>query len=324
MNILKELKKVWNNAFKSGDEKQAKENLPETLESLKSEILGAQEEQKSELPKRTELPKAPEGERMERVETDEEALRAKAGESLKGYEAEKLRGIDEKAAKEREKLESESAAREKDKEDRLKDIDAAYSQAKKNVENDALKRGIARSSIALASSAALEGERASGRAETEREYSAAMLELGRLIDEIETGRISSISDLKADVESRIAEKTEQLKAAAEKSDREALKYNNSLAESEAKREAERLKAEEELYAKTLANEEKARELEKASTSKSSDLKTANMYASNYNKMDAFLSSLSHSDAAEVLKSDPFFRANLTEYLYYKLYDKYAR
>ncbi len=49
-----------------------------------------------------------------------------------------------------------------------------------------------------------------------------------------------------------------------------------------------------------------------------------MYASNYNKMDEFLASLNRSDAAKILKDDPFFRANLTEYLYYKLYDKYAR
>ena len=324
MNILNELKKAWNNAFESEDEKKAKEKSAETLESLKSEILKAQEEQKSDLPERIELPKAPELERMERVETDEETLREQANAVLKGYEAEKLRGIDVKAAKEKEKLEGESKARTEAKESSLEKIDAAYSQAKKNVENDALKRGIARSSIALAASAALEGERAGSLDRTESEYSAAMLELGRLMDEIETGRISSISDLKADMESRIAEKTAELKAAAEKSDREALKYNNTLSESEAKREADRLKAQEELYAKALANAKAARELEKTSGSVGSDTKTANMYASNYNKMDAFLSTLNRSDAAEILRGDPFFRANLTEYLYYKLYDKYAR
>lgn len=145
-----------------------------------------------------------------------------------------------------------------------------------------------------------------------------------MLGEIESGRISSVADLKADMESRIADKTEQLKAAAEKSDREALKYNNSLTESEAKREADRLKAEEELYAKALANEKAARELEKTLGESGSKTAAANMYASNYNKMDEFLASLNRSDAAKILKDDPFFRANLTEYLYYKLYDKYAR
>ena len=324
MNILKELKKVWSNAFGNGEEKKAKDERSETLEALKGEILEAEEERKPVLPERTELPKAPEGDRMERVEIDEESLRAQAGASLKGYEAEKLRGIEEKAAKEREKLESEAKAREKEKEKSLEEIDKAYSQAKKNVENDALKRGIARSSIALASAAALENGRADTRTQAEREYSAALVELDRLLGEIESGRISSVADLKADMESRIADKTEQLKAAAEKSDREALKYNNSLSESEAKREADRLKAEEELYAKALANAKAARELEKASGSVGSETETANMYASNYNKMDEFLASLNRSDAAKILKDDPFFRANLTEYLYYKLYDKYAR
>ena len=48
-----------------------------------------------------------------------------------------------------------------------------------------------------------------------------------------------------------------------------------------------------------------------------------MYASNYNKMDGLLGQMNRSDAARILKDDPFFRANLSDYLYYKLYTKYA-
>ena len=323
MNILKELKKAWDNAITTTEEKEAKEKAAETLEQLKTEILSSETKKDPEMPERVTLTAPEKAERMERVDTDEKKLAEQAANSLKEYEKTALENIDQKAADQAEKLKSKEKDAADRREQSIEKIDDAYSEAKRNLENDVLKRGLARSSIAVAKGYELENSRLDSRTRAESEYTAAMDELGRLLDEVESGKINSIAELKETMATRIAEKTAELKKEAEKADAEALKYNNALDEKEAEEESRRLKAQEEIYAKALANYEKQQELDKASGAKS-DRQIANMYAANYNKMDSFLSSMNRTDAAKILKDDPFFRANLTEYLYYKLYDKYAR
>lgn len=323
MNILKELKKAWDNALTTTEEKKAKENAKTTLDELKKDILSQDTEKDPSLPEKVSLQGLENLERLDRVETDEAALKEQAANSLKDYEKTARQNIDDKAVAETAKLEKNKLAAESARNSSLNKIDEAYGQAKRDLDNDALKRGLARSSIAVAQSAELESGRAENRTRAENEYAAQVSELNRLLAEIETGKISSLAELKENMQTRIAEKTAELKDKAEKADKEAVKYNNTLAEKEASLEADRLKAEEAIYAQALANYEKAQALDKSSGSKT-DRQTANMYAANYNKMDEFLSSMNRSDAAEILKGDPFFKANLTEYLYYKLYDKYVR
>ncbi len=115
----------------------------------------------------------------------------------------------------------------------------------------------------------------------------------------------------------MAAKLEELKDKEREIALDALKYNNSIEEKTAKDKADRLKLEQTLYGQALDNAAKEKELS------GSESATANMYASNYNKMDGLLGQMNRSDAARILKDDPFFRANLSDYLYYKLYTKYA-
>ena len=323
MNILKELKKAWDNALTSAEEKTAKENVKTALDELKKDILSQDIEQAPSLPEKASLPKLENLERLDRVKTDEAALKEQAKIALKDYEKTARQNIADKVVADTAKIEKSKLAAETAKNDSLERIDEAYVQAKRNLDNDALKRGLARSSIAVAQSAEIESDRAENRTRAENEYAAQVSELNRLLEQVETGKISSLAELKESMQTRIAEKTAELKEKAEKADQEAVKYNNSLAEKEASAEIGRLKAEEAIYAQALSSYEKARALDKSLGGKT-DRQTANMYASNYNKMDEFLSSVNRSDAAEILKGDPFFKANLTEYLYYKLYDKYVR
>lgn len=311
MNIKKELQKAWDNAITTEEEKQAASE--QSLEELKKEI----EKGGGAYPERVELPDAPTYEKMEREKVSDEELQRRAEQSLKGYESQALKTIEEKTEAKRAELEGKKESAEKEHREKLEQIDEVYGEAKRSLDEDVLKRGLARSSIAVARSADLESGRADAATSARGEYEAAIGQLTELLGSLNESKASAIGDLKAELAGKIADKVESLREKARQADIEALKYNNSLAEKEAKQQTDRLKDAESLYSDALSNALKEQQLGSGATARE------NRLASNYNKMDGLLSKMNRSDAAKLIKDDPFFRANLSEYLYYKLYDKYC-
>ncbi len=274
MNILKELKKAWDNAVLTKSEKQAAS--ADSLEQLKREIESAS----GTSVEKPVLPDAPTYEKIDYTAKTDEQLEQNAANAYKEYERKALENIEQSINAEREDLNKNKTDAQNAKDAKLEKIDELYDTAKKSLNDDVLKRGLARSSIAVAQSAGLEKSRADGKTEAENAF-------------------------------------EKLKDKEREIALDALKYNNSIEEKTAKDKADRLKLEQTLYGQALDNAAKEKELS------GSESATANMYASNYNKMDGLLGQMNRSDAARILKDDPFFRANLSDYLYYKLYTKYA-
>ena len=311
-NILEELQKAWNNAVTTESEKNAAS--PSSLEELKKAV---EENNKSKTPERVTLPDAPEYEFMESKSVSDDELLERAKNSLSGYEAEKSKSIEEQTEAKRQSLEQQKVDAQKAAEERLGKIDEVYDAAKQSLDSDVLKRGLARSSIAVARSADLESGRADSLNAAQGEYATAIAQLQELLAGLESSKASELGALKAEMQSKIADKVETLREQAEKAAAEALKYNNTLREKQAQAQTDKLKDEEALYSQALSNALKEQKLPGAEDAE------ANRYATNYNMMDSLLSSMNRSDAAKLIKSDPFFRANLSEYLYYKLFDKYC-
>lgn len=312
MNILKELKKAWDNAFTTRQEKNAG---GQGLEELKKEI---EEAGLNALPDKAELPDLPEYEFMEKDKTSDTELADKASSALKGYENQTLKGIEESVKTAAEKLERDKKTAAESKEKTINEIQGSYDRARAETENDALKRGLARSSIAINRVADVESGRAKAVTDTEAGYAAALQQLDGEINGLAVKRQEAINDFNITLAVKLQEKIDELKKQRDDTNKEALKYNNSLEEKRAKEEADKLKTESDLYSQALTQKQKENEL------KNSGAVSDSAYRSNYEKMDALLSSMNRSDAAKLLKEDTFFRDNLSDYLYYKLYSAYAR
>lgn len=311
MNILKELQKAWDNAVLTKSEKEAASK--ESLDKLKQEIESASKA----VVEKPKLPDAPTYEKIEYTAKTDEQIENAAKQAYKEYENKALENIAESIEAEREKLNESGKNAAQVKDERLKEIDELYKTAVKSLNADVLKRGLARSSIAVAQSANLEKSRADGKSGVQTEYERAAEEIARRIIGLDEKKLNDTAKLDKELAAKVAAKIEELKEKDREQAQAALKYNNTIEEKAAKDKADRLKLEQQLYGQALDNAEKENKLSQNGTA------TANLYASNYNKMDGLLGQMNRSDAARLIKDDPFFRANLTDYLYYKLYTKYA-
>lgn len=312
MNVLNELKKAWDNAFTSKEEKKASSS---GLDALKDEILGGKTDA---LPDKPVLPDAPQYEKMDKDLTSDETIAAKAESAFKEYENQTLKGIEEEMKAQREKLGADKENAQKTNRETQLGIDETYDGARRNTENDALKRGLARSSIAINRVADVEKARADKQAQTQQAYADMLSTLDGELSDLDVKRQRAINDFNISLAVKIQEKMDELKQKRETANREALQYNNSIAEKQAKAAADKQKTESELYTEALKQKQYEDELLSGKSN------TNAVYQSNYEKMDATLSQMNRSDAAKLLKEDMFFRDNLSDYLYYRLYDKYAR
>ena len=175
MNILKELKKAWDNAVLTKSEKQAAS--ADSLEQLKREIESAS----GTSVEKPVLPDAPTYEKIDYTAKTDEQLEQNAANAYKEYERKALENIEQSINAEREDLNKNKTDAQNAKDAKLEKIDELYDTAKKSLNDDVLKRGLARSSIAVAQSAGLEKSRADGKTEAENAFEKTAEEIARRI-----------------------------------------------------------------------------------------------------------------------------------------------
>lgn len=167
---------------------------------------------------------------MKTDDTSDEELKQKASDEINNtMAAEKDRlsqETDEKVERLQQKVENENAALEQSK----ARIEERYDQAKKSASDEAIKRGMGRSSVILNILKNYDGEKLDDVASTE---SAAAAELKAIDDEIASlnGELKTTLE-KMDMESafKINERLDELKEARQKTNDAVLKYNNMLSE----------------------------------------------------------------------------------------------
>lgn len=310
MDILRELKRAWENAFPSERQKEAAKK--DNIDKLKREI----EDGSADEIKKEELP-APSYEKLERKPIDDAEIEKKARAGFTDYERQRTKNVEDGIAAERQKAEKDllSAAEREEKSNRA--VDEAYDRAKRDFESDVIKRGIARSSVAASKSAELIKGRAEALAEARRAYLSAAEEIEKLLSSLDEKKTVALGELKAEIEAKTSAAAAALREKAEQADRDAIKYNNEIEAKKAADERAAMKAEQDAYSEALSNAEKEKELYGARRREA-------RYLRNYAKMDEAFSEMSMGEAARILKEDPFFRANLSDALYLKLYEKYAK
>ncbi len=256
-----------------------------------------------------DLPPPVEYDRIEYDAPTDEEIAEQAKESLEGYRASSVAEIRDDAEERRKNAESEKLAASEAARRAEKDAEEAYGTASRSLENDLIKRGLARSSVAAQESAAIEKDR------------AAAVTAARAAEDDELARIDSeINGLEADMNKALAafdiayaaeltERIAELTAEREEKRNEAIKYNNTLTEKERDDEFKLIEMTEDLVGKD--GEVPADRL-------------ADYYEAKYSVLREYLSGLSDEQARITVRNDPFVRESLSDYFYYMLYDEFGR
>ena len=248
-------------------------------------------------------------EKLEAVEVDENKIKADVEKSLMGeYEKKKDNAVSTSARE----IESEKEFQNnliKSAEENKEEISAIYDEAKIEASNQSLKRGLARSSIALLSINGLEEGKAKELASLAENLSGALDESERLVqslrDELESSLESLDIEYAIEVNEKIKEEVEKLY----KKQKEVIEFNNNVEKLETDYQSKRnslLKDREELAEKYseeykgIATKTRENEIEEAVLN--------------------YLKNMSKSEAIKVLATDSRF----TQYLGSKFYDVYYR
>lgn len=306
-NFVDYIKDLWNTAFKSKENTAVYEDERKKLEDYLAQVDG--------LPEKTQLPDAPEYEKMTVKEMSDEEIRTKAENELKDYYNTSKNSIDSEIEELEKKYEADKKEASLSMDSKNKSIADAYSSAKENVANDSLKRGLARSSIAINKQVELNDNEAKAKTAANSEYQDKIESINNEISNLSVKREKALNDFNIAYAAKLTTLINGLKDELEKKQTEALKYNNTLKEKEYFGVVSKAEKESDLYTASLNQKDKENALKNSS---------AKDYALNYDKMRTLLSGLSASDAKNALINDAIFKANLNDYYYYKLYDEFAR
>lgn len=270
---------------------------------------------------RVDKPKLPEVKLEEKQYTapSDEMLETSAQRGLEEYRRQQIAAIKNDSAANAKKLDAERAAYADGMQADVDAVAAAYESAARNVDNDMLRRGLARSSIAVGEKSALESDRAKAEASVRTEYGKKISALDAEIKNVGAKLDAALNDFNLTYATKLNEKLEQLKAERDENVRSVLEYNNKIKAQQAELDESRAKTEAELYDKALAQNKKERDLSLLSTEE-----LDKHYKTVYEKMDEYLSGLDAKDAKLEVKNHSLYRDHLNDYYYYALYNKYGR
>lgn len=250
--------------------------------------------------------------------TDDQ-LKQNASDSLQSYKDGQISAIKNNSAAEAEMLagkKDEYSAKFDAEKSQLEEL---YDAAARRIDNDVIKRGLARSTVATSSKGDLESEYLKKSADLNRDYGKQLADIDAQISQIDGKLKAALDDFNISYAVKLNEKLAELREERNKKTYEAVKYNNEIKAKQAQLDASKAKTESDLYSAALDRIKKENSLDGLSQSDRNDL-----YRSVYAQMDAYLSSLDETTARLEIRNHDLFRTHLSDYYYYKLYDKYGR
>ncbi len=258
-------------------------------------------------------------ERVEASKPSDEEIESTAKQSLNDYYNSGVANLKSSAEEESANLnnkiasETESATKQKE------SVSASYEQAKKEAENEAIKRGLARSSIIMKQLENYDTAKLNKISEIDKGLASTLTDLNDQISSLQTKLNESLNNFDLSYAVKLQDKINSLKQEAEEKYLEAVKYNNQLAETEAE-----FKAKQEANKADYKAKEKDQQLDMAEFI-SSYGKTAlleQMYEEKYNLAREYFNSLPKEEALKELGQDDsyYYMMQLGSY-YYTLFNE---
>ncbi len=249
----------------------------------------------------------------------DETLRRQAEQSLAEYKAQQENAIRENSDRNAAALAAKREEYVSGKDGETRVLGAAFETAAKNIDNDVLKRGLARSTIAATQKSELEKEYAGRAAEIASDYDKKIRELDTEISLVGAKLDAALNDFNLSYAAKLTQSLDKLKNERDEKLRKVTEYNNSVREKQAKLDADRLKTENDLYLDAIKLQKQATSVDNLSAEERNAV-----YSAVFDKMDEYLSGMSAEQARLELRNHTLYRDHLSDYYFYKLYDKYGR
>ena len=259
-----------------------------------------------EAPKAEKLNETISLDRKEYIEKSDDDLRKEAEAALLEYAQTKKNAINGEAEVASKELATKLPELEKQSETDKQKIDVAYERAKESTANDALKRGLARSSIVIHQLAAFDEGKLRELNEIDRNLTSSINKINDQLSTLNLQKTKALNDFDLVYVAKLNEKIADLKTDLQKKQSEVIEYNNKVAETEANYEksakAQNDKLEQDLYEQFLKTLD-------AKTKYGTDIENE-IFKQKTSTIQSYLDSLSRSDAIAALENDPMFRTVL--------------
>lgn len=249
----------------------------------------------------------------------DEYLKKRAESSLNDYYKSGRAAIEEDSAANAAQLSAKRDALSQGRDSEISALADSYKNAVRAVDNDAIKRGLARSSVAAVNRGELEKEYLAKNADIASGYGKRISQLDEEIASVDGKLRSALNDFNLTYATKLNEKLNELKAERDKKVEEVTKFNNSVREKQAKLDEARARAESDLYSAAIRQQQSAN-----SADGLTDKQRDDMYRSIYDTLDSYLGSLDPVQAKMEITNHTMYREHLSDYYYYRLFDKYGR
>ena len=258
-------------------------------------------------------------EKMPNVEIDESKIKTQAENELKDYKETTIDNIKDNTIKSIEKLESDKESNKANYETAKSNVKSYYAEVKENASNDALKRGLSRSSIVINVLDAFNNEELAKYNDLNDNLTNTINEIDTEISNLNFQQEKALKDFDITYAVKLQDRINSLTESLLEKQNEVLKYNNQIAEKESE------------YNRKYAELES--ELNKSNWNKEKDLMDfAGKYGVNmiakyketqvYNKAIEYLDSIDKETALYELRTNETLRSLLGESNISKLISKY--
>lgn len=291
------------------DNSDSRKELEDEIKRLESNVASAE---KTTLPTVT----------LDEISYDapsDEYLKMTAENSLEGYRNDQIKAINERSAENAKTMANQREAYITNRDSDIAALDESYNAAARAVDNDAVKRGLARSSIAAVNKSELEAEYLKRNADIVSSYGKKISELDSEIAAVDSKLKAALDDFNLTYATKLNEKLAELKNERDKKIEAVTKFNNDVRVKQAALDSSKAKTESDLHTAAINREKTATSLD-GLTAEERD----GIYKSVYEAMDAYLGSMDKQQAKMELLNHSLYRQHLSNYYYYKLMDKYGR
>lgn len=174
----------------------------------------------------------PEFARLDVPTKSSEDIAKEAEDSLVSYRNQELSNIDSTIDNKRSALEQNRVDLKENKYSSIDNISSTYAKARENASNDALKRGLARSSIVVNILDAFSKDEMDNINRVEKDFNDSLNAIDFEINALDAQRKQALSDFDIAYAVKLNDKINALTSEFEKKQREIIKYNNEIAKQE--------------------------------------------------------------------------------------------